>query len=109
MSEEKFSKPKMLLPLVGFGITLLMAMIVMVATAIIALAEVVSHTWLAALIVAALLLLIAWLIYIAWVRATLEYLDQRLDTIYDVAATARNGYRVVRSIALRLLDIIVKG
>lgn len=109
MSEEKFSKPKMLLPLVGFGITLLMAMIVMVATAIIALAEVVSHTWLAALIVAALLLLIAWLIYIAWVRTTLEYLDQRLDTIYDVAATARNSYRVVRSIALRLLDIIVKG
>lgn len=108
MSNDKRLKPNVMLPLISFGITLLMAMIVMVATAVIALAELVSHTWIAALIVAAILLGVAWLIYLKWVKTTIDYLDQRLDTVYDVASAARNGYNLVRSIALKLLDTIAK-
>ena len=51
----------------------------------------------------------AWIIYITWVKATIDYLDQRLETVYDVASAARNGFNVARSIALRILDIFVKG
>ena len=108
MGEENHSKPRVLLPLISFGITLLMAMIVMVATAVIALAELLSHAWLAALIVAALLLLMAWLIYVVWARATIEYIDKRLDTVYDVASAAHNGYQTLRSITFKLLDIITR-
>ena len=100
MGEENHSKPRVLLPLISFGITLLMAMIVMVATAVIALAELLSHAWLAALIVAALLLLMAWLIYVVWARATIEYIDKRLDTVYDVASAARNDYLVANASAI---------
>ncbi len=109
MSDQNRNKPKVFLPLISFGITLLMAMIVMVATAVIALAELLSHAWIAALIVAAMLLLAAWVIYIVWARATIEYLNERLETVYDVASAARNGYQVIRSMAFKLLDIIVKG
>lgn len=109
MSNEHRSKPQVLLPLISFGIILLIAMIVLVATAVIALAEILPHTWLAALIVAGLLFAIAWIIYLTWVKETLDYLDQRLETVYDVASAARDGYHFVRSIALRVLDIFVKG
>ena len=109
MSNEQRSKPQVLLPLISFGVILLIAMVVLVATVVIALAELLPHTWIAALIVAGLLFVAAWIIYITWLKATIDYLDQRLETVYDVASAARNGFNVARSIALRILDIFVKG
>ena len=111
MNDENPMKPSVLLPLIGFGVTLLMAVVVLVlvTTAIIALAEVVGRAWIAALIVAVALLFVSWLIYLLWARASIEYIDRRLNTVYDVATAARNGYQMVRSIALRLLDIVLRS
>ena len=109
MNDETPMKPSVLLPLIGFGVTLLMAVVVLVTTAIIALAEVVGRAWIAALIVAVALLFVSWLIYLLWARASIEYIDRRLNTVYDVATAARNGYQMVRSITLRLLDIVLRS
>ena len=97
-----------MLPLICFGVTLLMAVMMLVAAAVVALTELIGHAWIATLIVAAVLLAVAWLIYLLWVRARIEYIDKRLETIYDVASAARDGYQVVRSFALRLLDIVLR-
>ena len=97
-----------MLPLICFGVTLLMAVMMLVAAAVVALTELIGHAWIATLIVATVLLTVAWLIYLLWVRARIEYIDKRLDTIYDVASAARDGYQVVRSVALRLLDIVLR-
>ena len=70
MNDETPMKPSVLLPLIGFGVTLLMAVVVLVTTAIIALAEVVGRAWIAALIVAVALLFVSWLIYLLWARVT---------------------------------------
>ena len=100
--------PSVMLPLICFGVALLMAVLMLVAAAVVALTEIIGHAWIATLIVAVLLLVVAWLIYLLWVRERIDYIDKRLETIYDVASAARNGYQVVRSVALRLLDLAIR-
>ena len=93
MDDNKLQSRSVLAPLVFFAVATAMALIMMIATLVMWLTELIgSATW-ATLIVGGFFSFVAWLLYV----------KDRLDTIYDVAFAVRNGYKV----ALRYLGSFV--
>lgn len=103
MDDNKLQSRSVLAPLVFFAVATAMALIMMIATLVMWLTELIgSATW-ATLIVGGFFTFVAWLIYVLSVKQSILYVKDRLDTIYDVAFAVRNGYKV----ALRYLGSFV--
>ena len=98
----------MLLPLLSFAAVIVVVVILLMTALVIWLTELIGSASLAALCLAGVFILVAWLIYVVWTRPVVDYINEKLDTIYDVAFAARNGYEVVRSFALKLFFHLVK-
>lgn len=84
---------KVLWPIIFFVSTVLIAFVLLVVALVVWIAEVIESGFLAALIVGGLFLALSLLIYLTTARRAIEYLQNRLETIYDVAYAARRGYR----------------
>jgi uncharacterized membrane protein YbhN (UPF0104 family) len=108
MANDKLLHKQMLLPLLSFAAVIMEVVILLMTALVIWLTELIGSASLAALCLAGVFLLIAWMIYVVWTRPVVDYINEKLDTIYDVAFAARNGYEVVRSFALKLLFHLVK-
>ena len=94
MDDNKLSTRTLLAPLIYFAVTTIAAMILIVATVVMWLAELIGSATIATLIVGGFFTFVAWLIYVLSVRRSIEYVNDRLNTIYDVAFAVRNSYKV---------------
>lgn len=84
---------KVLMPIVCFVTTIVIALIMLVVALVVWVAELVQSGSIAALIVGGMFMFISLIIYLITARKSIEYLQNRLETIYDVAYAARRGYR----------------
>lgn len=95
-------------PIIYFIIAAIAAIVLFVAAIVMWLAQLLDSGALAAVIVGAVFALIAWIIYAVSVRRSVEYMSERLETIYEVAYTARNGYKLVMKFMRSLLVDLIK-
>ncbi len=84
---------KVFSPIIFFIAALFIAFVLLVVALVVWIAELVKSASIAALIVGGLFFVISLLIYLIAARKSIEYLHNRLETIYDVAYAARRGYR----------------
>ena len=103
MDDNKAQIRVLLTPLIYFVLTAVVAMIMRVVALMMWLSEMIDSVSIASLIVGGLFAFVAWLIYVLSVRRSIEYVNDRLNTIYDVAFAVRNGYKV----ALQFLGSIL--
>ena len=94
MDDNKLTPGPMLTPLLCFVLTSIMAIILLVAALIMWLSELIGSATFSTLIVGGLFTFVAWLIYVLSIKRCIDYIRDRLDTIYDVAFAVRNGYNV---------------
>ena len=103
MDDNRAQIKVLLAPLIYFVLTAVVAMIMLVVALMMWLSEMIGSVSIASLIVGGLFAFVAWLIYVLSVRRSIEYVNDRLNTIYDVAFAVRNGYKV----ALQYLSSIL--
>ncbi len=108
MDDNKLQSRPTLAPLMWFAVTTIMAMILMVAALVMWFSEMIGSTTWATLIVGGGFTFVAWLIYILSVKRSVDYIKERLDTIYDVAFSVRNGYKVALRFFSSLLSEILR-
>ena len=106
MQERKPQSHGHLAPLIYFAATAATAAIMLIITVVIWLAEIIGSARWATLIVGSFFLFVAWLIYMLAVRPALDYIRDRLDTIYDVAHAVQNGYKRGFEFLILFLDQI---
>ena len=94
MDDNTLTPGPVLTPLLCFVLTSIMAIILLVAALIMWLGELIGSATFSTLIVGGLFTFVAWLIYVLSIKRCIEYVRDRLDTIYDVAFAVRNGYNV---------------
>ncbi|MBR5493656.1 MAG: hypothetical protein IKV77_11130 [Alistipes sp.] len=94
MDDNKLTPGPVLTPLLCFVLTSIMAIILLVAALIMWLSELIGSATFSTLIVGGLFTFVAWLIYVLSIKRCIDYIRDRLDTIYDVAFAVRNGYNV---------------
>lgn len=87
------SPRKVFAPIILYLTTAIIALVLMVVALVIWVAEILGSGSLSALSIGAVFLLLAAIVYFASARKSIEYIRDRLDTIYDVAYAARRGYR----------------
>ena len=95
MDDNKPTPGPVLAPIIFFVLTSIMAIILLVAALIMWLSELIGSATFSTLIVGGLFTFVAWLIYVLSIKRCIEYVRNRLDTVYDVAYSIRNGYNVV--------------
>lgn len=93
MSSLNSSPRKVFTPIILFITTAIIAFVLLVVSLVIWVAEMIKSGSIAALIVGGLFLVVSLLIYMTAARKSMDYLRDRLDTIYDVAYAAQRGYR----------------
>ena len=103
MSEQNRESAGIFSSIIFFVIAISSAVILLMASAVIWIGELIGSGALACLIVAAVLLLIAWMIYFLAARQSIEKLNQHLDLIYNIASAASNAYHS----ALKLINSIL--
>ncbi len=92
-----------------FFITAATAAVVLFVTALVMwLAEMLDSGALAAVIVGAVFALAAWIIYSVSVRRSIRYINDRMETVYEVAYAVRNWYKLVIRFLRSLLIALVK-
>ena len=92
-----------------FFITAATAAVVLFVTALVMwLAEMLDSGALAAVIVGAVFALAAWIIYSVSVRQSIRYINDRMETVYEVAYAVRNWYKLVIRFLRSLLIALVK-
>jgi uncharacterized membrane protein YgaE (UPF0421/DUF939 family) len=94
MDDNKLTPGPVLTPLLCFVLTSIMAIILLVAALIMWFSELIGSATFSTLIVGGLFTFVAWLIYVLSIKRCIDYIRDRLDTIYDVAFAVRNGYNV---------------
>ena len=94
MDDNRAQIKVLLAPLIYFVLTAVVAMIMLVVALMMWLSEMIGSVSIASLIVGGLFAFVAWLIYVLSVKRSIDYIRDRLDTIYDVAFAVRNGYKV---------------
>ena len=94
MDDNKPTPGPVLAPIIFFVLTSVMAIILLVAALIMWLSELIGSATSSTLIVGGLFTFVAWLIYVLSIKRCIDYIRDRLDTIYDVALSIRNGYNV---------------
>lgn len=98
----------MLVSIVFFIIAAVAAVVLFVAALVIWLAELLDSGALAAIIVGAAFALTAWIIYSVSVRQSIRYINDRMETVYEVAYAVRNWYKLVIRFLRSLLLALVK-
>ena len=92
-----------------FFITAATAAVVLFVTALVMwLAELLDSGALAAVIVGAVFALAAWIIYSVSGRRSIRYINDRMETVYEVAYAVRNWYKLVIRFLRSLLIALVK-
>ena len=81
-------------PTIFFVLTSIMAIILLVAALIMWFSELIGSATYSTLIIGGLFTFVAWLIYVLSIKRCIDYIRDRLDTVYDVAYSIRNGYNV---------------
>ena len=94
MDDNKLTPGTVLTPLLCFVLTSIMAIILLVAALIMWFSELIGSATYSTLIIGGLFTFVAWLIYVLSIKRCIEYVRDRLDTVYDVAYSIRNGYNV---------------
>ena len=94
MDDNKLTPGPVLTPLLCFVLTSIMAIILLVAALIMWFSELIGSATYSTLIIGGLFTFVAWLIYVLSIKRCIEYVRDRLDTVYDVAYSIRNGYIV---------------
>ena len=94
----------MLVSIVFFIIAAMAAVVLFVAALVIWL----DSGALAAVIVGAAFALTAWIIYSVSVRQSIRYINDRMETVYEVAYAVRNWYKLVIRFLRSLLLALVK-
>jgi hypothetical protein len=108
MDDNKLTPGPVLTPLLCFVLTSIMAIILLVAALIMWLSELIGSATFSTLIVGGLFTFVAWLIYVLSIKRCIEYVRDRLDTIYDVAFAVRNGYNVALRFSSSFLGEILR-
>ena len=93
MSSLNSSPRKVFTPIILFITTAIIAFVLLVVSLVIWVAEMINSGSIAAIIVGGLFLVVSLLIYMTAARKSMDYLRDRLDTIYNVAYAAQRGYR----------------
>lgn len=92
-----------------FFITAATAAVVLFVTALVMwLAELLDSGALAAVIVGAVFALAAWIIYSVSVRRSIRYINDRMETVYEVAYAVHNWYKLIIRFLRSLLIALVK-
>lgn len=94
MDDNKPTPGPVLAPIIFFVLTSIMAIILLVAALIMWFSELIGSATYSTLIIGGLFTFVAWLIYVLSIKRCIEYVRDRLDTVYDVAYSIRNGYNV---------------
>ena len=94
MDDNKLTPGPVLTPLLCFVLTSIMAIILLVAALIMWFSELIGSATYSTLIIGGLFTFVAWLMYVLSIKRCIEYVRDRLDTVYDVAYSIRNGYNV---------------
>ena len=94
MDDNKPTPGPVLAPIIFFVLTSIMAIILLVAALIMWFSELIGSVTYSTLIIGGLFTFVAWLIYVLSIKRCIDYIRDRLDTIYDVALSIRNGYNV---------------
>lgn len=90
--------------LLGFCMSVVIAIVLLVAALVLGLSELLgSFTW-SALIVAGLFILAAAAIYFFTIKGTVEQIREQAETVYDVARLFKQGYDWVKD----KLDFLVR-
>lgn len=92
MSEKPKRGKRVLAPLVCFGMTSLIAIALFLFAFVMWLAMLVNSIAVAALITGGFFAILALVIYLLAVHAALADIRERMDTVYEVAARARDFY-----------------
>jgi len=98
----------MLASIVFFIIAAAAAVVLLITALVIWLAELLDSGALAAVIVGAVFALAAWIIYSVSVRRSIQYINDRMETVYEVAYAVRNWYKLVTRFLRSLLISFVK-
>lgn len=94
--------------LLFFGTTAVIALLLLISAAVVALSYWIGSFILSALILGGCFALAAVLIYLFSIRTAVSRLRNQIDTIYDVAQTAKTAYEWVTdkvSLLVRLYDL----
>ena len=94
MDDNKPTPGPVLAPPIFFVLPSIMATIFPVAALIMWFRELIGSATYSTLIIGGLFTFVAWLIYVLSIKRCIEYVRDRLDTVYDVAYSIRNGYNV---------------
>lgn len=81
-------------PLIFFAASAAIAALMLITALIAWLSQVLGTIVGATLMVGGFFLIVAWLIYLLAVRRSIDYIRDRLDTVYEVAYSLRNYYTV---------------
>lgn len=98
MKETDNTPRSLLTPVIYFMACMVAALILLVAAFVSWLGEMVGSEAVALLMVGVAFLLLSWLVYSLSARHSIDYINERLDTIYGVAYAVRQGYRGVVSL-----------
>ena len=98
----------MLASIVYFIIAVTAAVVLFIAALVIWLAELLDSGALAAVIVGTVFALMAWIIYSISVRRSIRYINDRLETVYEVAYSVRNLYKSATRVLRSLLIAFIK-
>ena len=104
MKDINTSPRKVFVPIILYLTTAIIAFVLMVVAFVIWIAKELGSGSLAVLIVGAVFLVLAAIIYLVSARKSIDYIRDRLDTIYDVAYSLRRGYRATVNILNSFLD-----
>ncbi len=92
-AREAPSRGNPVLALAGFVLTAATAVVLLISTAVVWLAEAIRSLPAAMLILGTLCLVAAAVIYLVGLRDPLRRMQEQLETVYDVARSAREGYQ----------------
>lgn len=88
-----------------FALTAIIAIMLIITAVVIWLSELTGSFILSALIVGGFFAVIALVVYLATIRDAVARMQEQIDTIYDVARTAKAGYEWVAGKLFALLSI----
>ena len=92
MNDHSSPPSRLFTPILSFIATAIIAFVLLVVALVVWLAEMLHSASIAALIIGGGFLALALIIYLTRARKAIDYLHNRLETVYDVAYAARRGY-----------------
>ena len=108
MDELKTESRRIAASILFFAITATAAIVLFITAAVTWLAGIIGSPAAAAAVTGGFFALLALIVYSVGVRQSIEYLQRRIETVYEVAETVRKGYRYASNVVNSFLSDILK-